>query len=296
MTEEDVQTRLTPGLAVQAARRAVLDSWHGWLSSPARVRAELGTADLVFTVGGYRDGPVGFRVYGKWPGASDQLVVVWSPGGEIRALVVGSELGIRRTGALGAVAADALARADARTVAVIGSGRQAWSQLWALTAVREIAGVRVFSPDQLHREAYADRARRELGLDGTAVDGPRQAVDGADIVVLATRSATAVIQAEWISDGSHVATVGPKLLSAHETPPGLADRAGVVVSDSPDQARAYGERFFTERTLVHLGAVLDGSAAGRAGPADVTMYCSTGLAGSEVVIADALTDAIPGSE
>lgn len=86
-------------------------------------------------------------------------------------------------------------------------------------------------------------------------------------------------------------TVGPKAASAHEAPPELADRANVVVSDSPEQASAHGKPFFVERPLIHLGAVLCGDVAGRGGDDEITLYCSTGLAGSEVVIASALLGA-----
>ena len=66
--------------------------------------------------------------------------------------------------------------------------------------------------------------------------------------------------------------------------------AAVVVSDSPEQAAAYGEPFFTPRRLTHLGAVIRGDAPGRTSDTDITLYTSTGLAGSEVVIARRLLD------
>jgi hypothetical protein len=85
-------------------------------------------------------------------------------------------------------------------------------------------------------------------------------------VVLATRSEHPVIDAEWVEAGTHINTVGPKTLSAHEAPTELVAAATVVVSDSPAQAHAYGEPFFTDRDLIHLGAVLSGDPprAGRA--------------------------------
>lgn len=291
ITDADITRALTPEISVRAARRALLDSWRGHLASPPRVSADAGAGPLTFTVGGYADGPVGFRAYGDWPGVSDQLVALWS-GGELVAVVVGKQLGICRTGALGAVAADVLARPEARTVGVIGSGRQAWSQLWALTAVRPIRSVRVFSPDAGHRERFAGVVRTELHLDASAVGTAKQAVEGADVVVLATSSVSPVIDADWVKPGTHVTTVGPKWSSASETPPALAASAAVLASDSPAQAAAYGEPFFTDRPLVHLGSLLDGAASGRGSPADITLYCSTGLAGSEVVIAQVLADSL----
>jgi alanine dehydrogenase len=114
---------------------------HGYARS-------LGKTALVFTAGGYPTGSVGLRLYGTWPGDSDQAVLVWDPAGRLRGCIVGTELGARRTGAFGAAAVDALARPEASVVGIIGSGRQAWTQLWALTGVHRPSDVRVFSPNQ----------------------------------------------------------------------------------------------------------------------------------------------------
>ena len=288
LTDDDIRERLTPALAVDAARRALVDAAAGTLVAPPRRHAEVGDVELAFTIGGYAGGIAGFRAYGTWAGDSDQATLVWSAAGELLGLVVGWELGARRTGALGAAAAGALARPGPADVAVVGSGRQAWTQLWALTAGVEIREVRVYSPTGDHRAAFAARAGAELGLDARAVGSPEDAVRGAGVVILATRSRTPVIEASWVAPGAHVTTVGPKAASASETPTELADLASVAVSDSPEQAVAYGQPFFTDRPLVHLGAVLDGRGPGRTGDDEVTLYCSTGLAGSEVVMAEAL--------
>jgi ornithine cyclodeaminase len=247
---------------------------------------------LVFTAGGYAEGACGVRVYQTGQAAADQAVLVWDGDGRLRGCIVGVELGSMRTGALGAAATGALARTDAQIVSVIGSGRQAWAQLWALTAVRQIVEVRVYSPTEGHRRAFAERAAGELGLNATPVPSAQQAVVGADIVILATRSEQPVISSAWVTAGAHVNTVGPKMLSAHETPPDLAADAAVLVSDSPGQAAAYGEPFFTSRELTHLGAVLCNDTPGRTSDADITMYASTGLAGSEVVVANALLNRV----
>lgn len=288
LDDDAVRRLLTPSIALEAASRALVDAYRGDLHAPPRMHASIGEVLLSFTAGGYEHDIVGFRVYGTWAPESDQAVICWDRRGRLRGIVVGFELGARRTGALGAAAASALARADADVVAVIGSGTQAWTQLWALRAATPATQVRVFSPTQRHREEFARRAIAELGVEGRAVSSAEAAVADAAIVILATRSEQPVIEAEWIAAGTHVATIGPKTASAHETPPALAERASVVVSDSPAQAQAYEERFFTDRSLTHLGAVLAGEAAGRRTAADVTLYCSTGVAGSEVVIADAL--------
>lgn len=290
--DEEVRGHLTPTLAVEAARAALIDAYQGRLESPPRIHATVGRGALVFTAGGYAEGACGVRVYQTGQAAADQAVLVWDGDGRLRGCIVGVELGSMRTGALGAAATGALARTDAQIVSVIGSGRQAWAQLWALTAVRQIVEVRVYSPTEGHRRAFAERAAGELGLNATPVPSAQQAVVGADIVILATRSEQPVISSAWVTAGAHVNTVGPKMLSAHETPPDLAADAAVLVSDSPGQAAAYGEPFFTSRELTHLGAVLCNDTPGRTSDADITMYASTGLAGSEVVVANALLNRV----
>lgn len=290
--DQEVRGHLTPTLAVEAARAALIDAYQGRLESPPRIHATVGPGAFVFTAGGYTDGACGVRVYQTGRVASDQVVLVWDGDGRLSGCIVGVELGSMRTGALGAAATGALARTDAQIVSVIGSGRQAWAQLWALTAVRQIVEVRVYSPTEGHRRAFAERARDELGLNATPVPSAQRAVVGADIIILATRSEQPVISSAWVTAGAHVNTVGPKMLSAHETPQDLAAHAAVLVSDSPGQAAAYGEPFFTSRELTHLGAVLCNDTPGRTSDADITMYASTGLAGSEVVMANALLNRV----
>jgi len=286
--DDDVRARLDAADAVRAARQAVVDAYRGLLAAPPRRRADFGDNALVFTAGGYVGGPVGVRVYGLWRGESDQVVLVWEGDGRLKGCVVGSELGARRTGALGGAAVDALARADASSVGIIGSGVQAWTQLWAIAAVRPLTRVRIFSPTREHRERFARRAEAELDLEAAPSDTAEGAVVDADLVVLATRSERPVIEAGWVRPGAHLNTIGSKLASAHETPPQLAQRAAAFVSDSPEQAAAYGEPLFTPRALTHLGAVIAGDHPGRTSDNDITLYCSTGLAGSEVILAETL--------
>jgi ornithine cyclodeaminase/alanine dehydrogenase-like protein (mu-crystallin family) len=286
--DRDVESALTPQIAVAAARKALLDAYRGELHAPPRSSVSVGDEELVFTAGGYPGGTRGVRVYQTRLLDSEQVVLVWNGDGRLEGCVIGVELGARRTGALGAVAADALARADASRVAVIGSGRQAWTQLWALTAVRSLEEVRVYSPTAAHRDAFTSRAQRALGLSASAADSARGAVSAADIIVLATRSRQPVIETAWLQEGVHVTTVGPKTISGHEAPVDLALRAAVLTSDSPAQAGAYDEASFTDREPANLGAVLSGDQPGRTNDSDLTLHISTGLAGSEIILAEQL--------
>ena len=291
----DVDVRLaTPALVVGAARGALERFSDGQLLAPPRVSCQLGAMEYVFTVGGVTARESGFRVYRTGDSPGDQLVAVWDRDGTLTGVVIGEELGVRRTGALGAVAADVLAQPGAETVGVVGSGRQAWAQLWALTAVRHLRSVRVYSSTPQHRESFAARARSELELSAAAVDAASDAVRDADIVLVATRSTGPVIATHDVRPGAHVTTVGPKLRSGHEIPAELTDVASVVACDSPAQAGSYREPFFVDPTaLVSLGDVATGRSPGRQTAEDITLYCSVGLAGSEVVLAQQLLQTTP---
>ncbi len=289
LLDDDAVLALDPTDAVATMRDAVRAAYAGQLLAPARIRAELDGLDYVFTVGALGAGPSGFRAYRAGTPEGDHLVAVWDEDGTLTGVVVGNELGARRTGALGGVATDALARRDARVVAVIGSGLQAWTQLWAATAVRHIERVLVFSPDHRHRTQFAARAEQELEIAAVAVPTARDALADADIVILATRATSPVIDAADVQLGAHVVTVGPKRMDGHETPVALAERAAVISCDSPAQAHAYGTPFFTgSLPLIDLGAILAGAHPGRRGHADITLHCSVGLAGTEVILAQRL--------
>jgi ornithine cyclodeaminase/alanine dehydrogenase-like protein (mu-crystallin family) len=103
-----------------------------------------------------------------------------------------------------------------------------------------------------------------------------------------TRFRVPLIDAGWIEDGTHVTTIGPKTATAHEVPPELADRATVIAGDSRGQAHTYGEPFFIAPPGRPSRRDPRRRGAGRIGPDGITLYCTTGLAGSETALASAL--------
>lgn len=290
VTDDDVR-KVPATVMVGGAREALLQFGRAEMLAPPRARTELGSIDYVYTAGALADGTSGFRAYRAGQPAGDQIVAVWEPSGRLSGLVVGDELGARRTGAIGAVATDVLARPDADHVAVIGAGAQAWTQIWALASIRSLDKVSVHSRSRQHREDFAARVSAELGLNAEAVADPGAALRVADIIVLATRSTTPVIDMADVAPGTHVTTVGPKSQFGHEAPLGLVEASALITCDAPAQAAAYPEPFFTGSTpLVSLAEVLLGTAPGRQNTEDITLHCSVGLAGSEVLIARKILD------
>jgi alanine dehydrogenase len=98
-----------------------------------------------------------------------------------------------------------------------------------------------------------------------------------------------------LKPGVHVNTVGPKTHEGYELGLDLADVAAVIATDSPEQTRAYASSFFltgsgNEHRMADLADIMAGKTAGRGSPGDTTLFCSVGLAGTEVVVASAILD------
>lgn len=294
-SDDDVAAAVDAPLTVAAMRDALLAAYAGRLIAPPRASAPLDGGRMVLTAGHLTGQWYGFRSYDTFGHPeSGQLVVLHdATTGAVRAIAVGEELGSRRTGGLGGVAVDALARADAATVGVVGSGRQAWTQVWAAAAVRPLREVTVYSRSAARRETFAARVRAELDVPARAVGSATAAVRDRDVVVLATTSTAPVLDAADLAPGTHVNTVGFKQTDRHEFGTDLLDAADLLVTDSPGQAAAYVPPMLAAvepyaGRLRDLGAVLAGAVPGRTTADQISVFCSTGLAGTEVFLLDRL--------
>jgi alanine dehydrogenase len=288
MDDEAVLRMVDRRALVEVIREALVMSAAGHRQSPPRSVVDLGVHRLVFTAGGSAEA-IGFRAYGR-PGMQEEIVGVWDrSSGELQTIVIGRVLGPLRTGSIGAVAVDALARRDARRLTLIGSGKQARAQLQAIAQVRDLDHVSVTSPTPDHREAFSAWARAALDLDVRATSDVRGAVEASDIVICATSAAAPVLETSWVTPGTHVSTLGQRMAAASEIPADLADRATHVVTDAPAQLAAVGDGHLLRHRpvweqIVDLGAIARGGLQGR-GRDDITLFLSVGLAGTEVALA-----------
>ncbi len=298
LSDEDVRG-LPMGVAVGKMEDAFREMAAGNLNAPPRFRVAGDGGDLVFTAGSAAgsENVLGFRVYDTFPTTSTsadqkQIVVVYGNGdGRLKGLVIGRLLGATRTGAIGGVAIKHLSRPDSKVLGVIGTGYQAVTQVKAAFAVRDIELVRVYNRTRGKAEAFAAAVAKEQGVGVQVVDSAREAVRGADILLCVTNSATPVIESDWLKPGVHVNNVGPKLVARHELPLDIGGVCEVVVCDSIQQAAGYGEPFYLPpETFVGLDQIVAGAAAGRPSPEARTLFVSVGLAGTEVILANALLD------
>lgn len=284
LTDADIRGSLHAKDAVLWTEEALVRRARNDFQSPPRSKVATEQGALVFTVGASGHDWYGFRAYDTFKTTNGQgLVVAYSAAtGNVIAIAVGNELGARRTGALGGVAAKHLLHGQARSVGVIGTGQQAWTQLWAFASFCSAEDVRVYSRGEESRTMFATRAKTELGLNARPVTHPRDAVDGADMVIIATNSAVPVIETDWLEQDVVVTTLGPKQVGRAEFPAELATEAEFVLTDSPVQLQAYDPPALVAQAVrpVDLAHVVNGAVKvphqGR------RVYLSVGLSGTEV--------------
>jgi alanine dehydrogenase len=170
-------------------------------------------------------------------GATPMLVLFDSNDGSLKAIIEAFALGQMRTAAACGVATRWLAEPTAEEFAMIGTGKQAISQVAAILAVRPIRRIRVFSPDEGRRNRFVERLRSEFELETVAASSVREAVEGASIITLATRAKDPILSADMVERGAHINSVGAIVPSRAEVTSDVLSRSSRIVTDSVPQAR-----------------------------------------------------------
>jgi alanine dehydrogenase len=213
--------------------------------------------------------------------------------GELRAILDGRYITEARTAAVSAVATDLLAREDADTLALIGSGVQARSHLDALVRVRRLREVRVWSRDPRHCAAFLRDVQPACDVPLRVCPSARDAVHTASIVVLVTSSPDPVVESAWIDDGTHVCAVGACRPDQREMDGALVARGRLFVdaraaalAEAGDVILPIKEGLFTAGHIAgEIGEVVMGRVPGRQARDQVTIFKSLGVAVEDVAAA-----------
>ena len=296
LTDDDID-RLPLAPMISAVRAHIAADATGQTIAPPRHVVNFDAGALLFTIGGDRN-LAGFRVYQTFakPGHphDDQIVAAWDRRtGEMIGLALGNRLGALRTAIIGAVAAGALAPVNARTLCVVGAGRQAETQILAVSGTRSFDEIRIAGRRPEAAAALAAKLAGRVRAPLVPLADARAAVEEADVVILATASEQPVIDPAWIAPHAYVATLGPKSKQNHELPLELARRARTIATDSPQQIARMGDTHMLHGTpdydrIRHLGLFADEGTEPPEGPA---LFLSIGLAGTEVACLAAALDA-----
>jgi len=190
-----------------------------------------------------------------------------------------------RVGAANGLAVKYLARKNAKTVGILGSGWQAGTQLMAVCAARNIESIRCFSPTKANRETFAKEMSAFLGVPVIPVDSPERAVKGADIVLCASNTIEPIFFARWLEPGMHLSSIKrPEiesaalkranilLLHSHDPAPQHLHTKGVVI---PEAATDRGWMVASDidfKTIPTLPELIAGEAQGRAHDDQITCF------------------------
>jgi alanine dehydrogenase len=283
LTQAEVRRLLDLDLLIDSLERAFVELSAGRASVPPRTAALVQGHGLLGAMPGYLDGVLETKLVSVFAGnhavglpTHQALIALFDDQtGSPLAVMDGTAITAVRTGAASAVATRALAREDARVLAVLGAGVQGRSHVDAVSRVRDFSEIRIASRARAHAEALAD----ELGAVVTA--SFEEAVRGADVVCACTDSGEPVLRREWLAGGEHVTSVG-----ASREGPELDQatvQAGLLVVESrvafePYPAGAHELEGLDPESAAELGEVLAGTRDGRTSPDQITVYKSMGHA------------------
>jgi ornithine cyclodeaminase len=300
LSNEDVAACLSWDTALDSLDAAFRAFAEGRAAIAPRARLSAGRAKLSTLVAVLPElGVMGAKVYSTAAGGRFRFLVVLfdSDAGEPLALLSADALTRIRTAAVSVIAARALASSAPRVLTVFGAGVQARAHAEAFAREYALDEVRV-----VHRRPtpeLADDFAAETGVRPTVGDDAAAALDGADLVVLATRAAEPLFDGGLLAPGAHVTAVGATRPEVRELDEHAIGRCGPVVVEWVPQVRgeagdliaAADQGHFAWDDAVELGDVLVGSRPGRRQAEDITLFKSVGVALEDVAVAGAVYDA-----
>ncbi|MBI1259578.1 MAG: ornithine cyclodeaminase family protein, partial [Chloroflexi bacterium] len=210
------------------------------------------------------------------------------------ALMDSSSITAIRTGAVSGVATKLLARADAHTLAILGSGVQAKSHLAAMLQVRPIERVRVWSRNVEHTAHFVEREAKRYGnVILEAMQTVEAAVEGADVICTTTAAPEPILKGAWIAAGTHINAVGSSVPFTRELDTTAVVRAKMFVDRRESTVNEAGDFLFPKREgvisddhiLGEIGELLLGKIQGREAPDEITLFKSLGLAVEDLAAA-----------
>jgi alanine dehydrogenase len=299
LDEADINRLLTMDDALDAVRSALLHVADGSEVHLAKERARL-NGQTLHSVGAVLQ--TGDGADGTWHGAtvyvSGSIADHWTfvfNGLGLTAAVGGRLLARLRTGAASGVSAEALAAPGQVTVACLGAGYQAWTQVAAVAKVRDIGKLLAWSRNPERAEDFAARLRERQGLSATAAPDVAGAVADADIVIAITKARHPIVLGRELKPGAHVILAGSSHVDRREADADVFARAEAVFTDDLELARTHSGdlhgavdagalRWDDVRVL---GTALRGAGQElrRESPEAVTVFCNHGVGSWDLELA-----------
>lgn len=295
ISEADVVAMMDIGDAIAAMVKGLLAEAHGKAANMLKTHVAWGDGATLHAIGAVfpQEGFAGTKTWAHTKGGATPLLILFdSETGRLKAIIEAFALGQLRTAAASGVATKWLAAKNADDFAMIGTGRQALTQVAAVVAVRAIKRIRVFGRNEEHREQFAARVKQEFEIETIAARTVSKAIADASIITIATRATEPVIRAEMIARGAHINAIGAIVPSRAEVARDVLDRCSEIVVDSVPAAQklsrelidffglADPERWKHVRSLADLVAARQS----RKKSDDLTLFKSLGMGISDLAL------------
>jgi alanine dehydrogenase len=295
--ESCIKQLVTMDDALAAVEEVFREQGKGGVVNVPRVRAPVKggilriTAGVLSYCGYYGVKMSSTAVFGRDAGRMFSLFR--EENGELVAIVQVFAMGALRTGAASGVATKFLANKEAAVLGVLGSGRQARTQVEAVCKVRPIREVRVYSPNAAHREVFCLDMSKYQKNKYVPMGTAEEAVRDADIIVSATTSEQPVVLGRWLKPGVHINAIGANYEHRRELDRDTVLAATFICADDVEQVR-YESTDLAEPVKAGelswdrvrgLSEVVSGQLRGRTAPTDITIFKSLGVAIEDVALA-----------
>jgi len=277
---EDSFLRLADGSAVMHSRQRLNPAAHSYLHYMAAADSH--------------DRYMGLKIYTSTPQGLRFLVPLFhTETGDLLALIEANYLGQMRTGAASGFATKLMARADAQTLGIIGTGLQARTQLEAIARVRKIERVYAFGRNAERRTQFAREMTERLKIPVAGVDSREAAVRTADILVTSTNATKPVVEGRWLRPGMHINAIGANFPQKRELDSVAVFRAGIIAADSREQSKLEAgdliQAFAGDESkwsqVIELAEIAAGRVPGRTSAEEITLFKSNGVAIEDIVTA-----------
>ena len=236
-----------------------------------------------------------FGVYGfkAYPAGGYRVFIYNMETNALEGIVDARGLTEIRTGAVSAVGAKHMARPDAETMGIIGTGREARAQVQALCKALPIRLIKAYSRAAEHREAFAGEMSAKLGIPVRPVDSGEECIAGVDIAVTMTNARDPVLYGAWLAKGTFVCAVGATTPDRRELDEEAVARCGTIVVEHIPQASAESgellravERGDLQWNQVHeLKDIVSGAVPGRCRADEITLFDTIGVGSEDVALA-----------
>src|SRR6202167_5479920 len=291
---EEISRRLTYEVCIPIVRQAMIAFSRGETMQLLRSIIPLSAGRLFGVMPGAMgaNGPFGAKLVSVFHGnfargvpSHQGLVILFDPesGAPVCVLDAG-EITAIRTAAASAVATDALARKDARRLALLGYGEQAATHARAIAKVRDLESIVVLGRSWAGAQNFAERMASELAVPIAAAAEVRGAVADADMLCTVTSAAEPILQGAWVRPGTHLNLVGSRYGGPSEVDSALVVRSRFI-ADSREGVLNQGAEFLRakaaglirdEHIVAEIGQVVAGEIEGRRSAEEITVYKSLG--------------------